>query len=60
VQQPWTLVGAWAVSPLAGEWIHFAALAIKVQAPLRVLADTVPQFPTFSEGYVTAFEQLER
>lgn len=55
-----TLIGAWAVSPLAGEWIHFAALAIKVQAPLRVLADTVPQFPTFSEGYVTAFERLER
>jgi pyruvate/2-oxoglutarate dehydrogenase complex dihydrolipoamide dehydrogenase (E3) component len=54
-----TLVGAWAVSPLAGEWIHFAALAIKTGTPLDVLHDTVPQFPTYSEGYVAALERLE-
>jgi pyruvate/2-oxoglutarate dehydrogenase complex dihydrolipoamide dehydrogenase (E3) component len=53
------LVGAWAVSPLAGEWIHYAALAIKMQAPLDVLRDTVAQFPTYSEAYFKAIEALE-
>ena len=37
------LVGAWAVGPLASEWIHYAALAIKTATPLEVLRDTVPQ-----------------
>jgi dihydrolipoamide dehydrogenase len=53
------LVGAWAAAPLAGEWIHQAALAIKAKVPLRVLRDTVAQFPTFSEAYLAAFEQLD-
>jgi pyruvate/2-oxoglutarate dehydrogenase complex dihydrolipoamide dehydrogenase (E3) component len=53
------LIGAWAVSPLAGEWIHYAALAIKMQAPLEVLRDTVAQFPTYSEAYLKAIEALE-
>jgi len=53
------LIGAWAVSPLAGEWIHYAALAIKIQAPLAVLRDTVAQFPTYSEAYLKAIEALE-
>jgi pyruvate/2-oxoglutarate dehydrogenase complex dihydrolipoamide dehydrogenase (E3) component len=53
------LVGAWALAPLAGEWIHYAALAIKAQIPLAVLADTVAQFPTYTEGYLKAIEQLE-
>ena len=53
------LVGAWAVSPLAGEWIHYAALAIKAEAPLGLLRDTVAQFPTYCEGYLTAIEALE-
>jgi dihydrolipoamide dehydrogenase len=52
------LLGAWAVAPLAGEWIHYAALAIKAQIPLAVLRDTVAQFPTFSEGYLSAIEAL--
>jgi dihydrolipoamide dehydrogenase len=52
------LVGAWAVGPLAGEWIHYAALAIKTAAPLAVLRDTVPQFPTYTEGYLKALEKL--
>jgi pyruvate/2-oxoglutarate dehydrogenase complex dihydrolipoamide dehydrogenase (E3) component len=52
------LVGAWAVAPLASEWIHYAALAIKTQTPLAVLRDTVAQFPTFTEGYLNALEQL--
>ncbi len=52
------LLGAWAVAPMAGEWIHFAALAIKARVPLDVLSDTVPQFPTYSEAYLKALEQL--
>jgi pyruvate/2-oxoglutarate dehydrogenase complex dihydrolipoamide dehydrogenase (E3) component len=54
-----TLIGAWAVSPLAGEWIHYAALAIKTHTPLEVLRDTVAQFPTYTEAYLKAIEQLD-
>jgi dihydrolipoamide dehydrogenase len=53
------LIGAWAVAPLAGEWIHYAALAIKTQTPLSVLRDTVAQFPTFTEAYLKAVELLD-
>jgi dihydrolipoamide dehydrogenase len=53
------LVGAWAVAPLASEWIHQAALAIKTRIPLAVLRDTVAQFPTFSEAYRKGLEALE-
>jgi len=53
------LIGAWAVRPLAGEWIHYAALAIKTQTPLEVLRDTVAQFPTYTEAYLNAIEALE-
>jgi pyruvate/2-oxoglutarate dehydrogenase complex dihydrolipoamide dehydrogenase (E3) component len=52
------LIGAWAVAPMAGEWIHQAALAIKAQIPLAVLLDTVAQFPTYSEAQVTGIEAL--
>ena len=54
------LIGAWAVAPMAGEWIHYAALAIKTQTSLAVLRDTVAQFPTFTEGYLKAVERLGR
>jgi hypothetical protein len=47
-----TLVGAWAVGPLASEWIHYAALAIKASLPLSLLQDTVAQFPTYTEAYL--------
>ncbi len=53
------LVGAWAAAPLAGEWIHHAALAIKTETPLAVLRDTVAQFPTFTEAYLKAVELLD-
>ncbi len=53
------LVGAWAVAPLAGEWIHQAVLAIKTHTPLEVLRDTVAQFPTFSEAYLKGVERLD-
>jgi len=53
------LVGAWAIAPMAGEWIHYAALAIKAQIPISVLTDTVAQFPTYTEGYLKGLEQLD-
>ena len=54
------LVGAWAVAPLAGEWIHQAALAIRARIPIETLLDQVAQFPTYTEGYLQALEQLAR
>ncbi len=53
------LVGAWAVAPLAGEWIHLAALAIRAEIPIETLMDYVAQFPTYSEAYLKALERLE-
>jgi pyruvate/2-oxoglutarate dehydrogenase complex dihydrolipoamide dehydrogenase (E3) component len=52
------LVGAWAVAPLAAEWIHYAALAIKTGTSLDVLRDTVAQFPTFSEAFLKGVEAI--
>ena len=54
-----TLVGAWAVGPLAGEWINQAVLAVKAAVPIDVLRDTVAQFPTFTEAYLPALEGLD-
>jgi pyruvate/2-oxoglutarate dehydrogenase complex dihydrolipoamide dehydrogenase (E3) component len=53
------LVGAWAVAPQAGEWIHQASLAIRAGIPVDVLLDQVAQFPTYSEGYLSALEALD-
>jgi len=52
------LVGAWALAPLAGEWIHQAVLAIRAEIPLSVLRDTIQQFPTFAEAFGLALRQL--
>jgi dihydrolipoamide dehydrogenase len=41
-----TLVGAFAACPGAGEVIHEAALAIRAEIPLWVMADTIHAFPT--------------
>lgn len=54
------VVGAWAVAPLAGEWIHQAVLAIRAEIPVSILKDTIAQFPTFSEAYVSALRKLPR
>jgi pyruvate/2-oxoglutarate dehydrogenase complex dihydrolipoamide dehydrogenase (E3) component len=54
-----TLVGAYAVGPLATEWIHMAVLAVRARVPVDVLADTIAQFPTFSEAFVTAVRELD-
>ncbi|MDQ4000096.1 MAG: hypothetical protein M3283_03620 [Actinomycetota bacterium] len=53
------LVGAWAVAPLTGEWIHQALLAIKTCTPIDALLDSVFQFPTLSQGYLEALEKLD-
>ncbi len=53
------LLGAWAVAPMAGEWIHQAALAVRTGTPIEVLLDQVAQFPTYSEGYLAALEKLD-
>ncbi len=53
------LVGAWAVAPLAGEWIHQACWAVRTRTPIDTLPDGVFQFPTFSQGYLAALEQLD-
>ena len=58
-RQRQVLIGAWAVAPLAGEWIHQAVLAIKTATPISVLRDTVAQFPTFSEAYLKGVEALD-
>jgi dihydrolipoamide dehydrogenase len=47
------------VAPLAGEWIHLAALAVRAAVPLEVLRDQVAQFPTYTEAYLTGLEQLD-
>jgi dihydrolipoamide dehydrogenase len=54
------LVGAFAVAPLAGEWIHHAALAIRAEIPLDVLCEQVAQFPTYHEAYLADLETLGR
>jgi dihydrolipoamide dehydrogenase len=52
------LIGAWAVAPLASEWIHTAVLAIRAEIPVDVLKDTIAQFPTFSEALGAALRAL--
>ena len=52
------LVGAWAIAPDAGAWIHLAVLAISAAVPLEILHDTLEQFPGVSDLYRTAVDQL--
>jgi pyruvate/2-oxoglutarate dehydrogenase complex dihydrolipoamide dehydrogenase (E3) component len=52
------MVGAWAVAPLASEWIHMAVLAIRAEIPVPVLKDTIAQFPSFSEAFGAALRAL--
>ncbi|MFC4334740.1 dihydrolipoyl dehydrogenase family protein [Salininema proteolyticum] len=53
------LVGAWAVSPMAGEFIHTAATAVRAELPIDVLLDGIAQFPSYNEGFLAAAEQLD-
>jgi pyruvate/2-oxoglutarate dehydrogenase complex dihydrolipoamide dehydrogenase (E3) component len=53
------LLGATGVGPLASEWIHTLALAIRAEVPVEVVADAIFQFPTFSELVASAVRGLE-
>lgn len=53
------LVGACAMGPHAGEWIHVASTAIREGITLTALRDTVAQFPSYSEAYVAVLESLD-
>ena len=52
------LVGAWAVAPLASEFIGAVVMAIKTRATIAMLDDTPMQFPTFSEALTYAVRDL--
>ncbi len=54
------LIGAAAIGPHADEWIGEATLAIFAEVPLSVLTGVVHLFPTYSEAYGPAFEELAR
>jgi pyruvate/2-oxoglutarate dehydrogenase complex dihydrolipoamide dehydrogenase (E3) component len=52
------LTGAYAVGPSAGEWLQQATLAIRAEIPIDVLRDTIQPFPTFSEAFFNALDDL--
>jgi pyruvate/2-oxoglutarate dehydrogenase complex dihydrolipoamide dehydrogenase (E3) component len=53
------LTGAYAVGPDAGEWLQQATLAIRARVPLTVFEDVIQPFPTFSEVYLHALQELK-
>jgi len=55
-----TVVGAFLAGPGVSETIHEAVLAIKLQTPLAVLADTIHAFPTVARVLGTAFTNAHR
>ena len=52
------LTGAHALGPDAGEWLQQATLAIRSRVPISVMNDTIQPFPTFSEAFLPALEEL--
>jgi pyruvate/2-oxoglutarate dehydrogenase complex dihydrolipoamide dehydrogenase (E3) component len=52
------LTGAYAVGPEAGEWLQQATLAVRAEVPLDVLRDTIQPFPSFSEAFLIALNDL--
>ena len=52
------LTGAYALGPEAGEWLGQATLAVRARVTLDVLKDTIQPFPTFSEIYLHAMQEL--
>ena len=57
-RQPQTLLGCFMAGPSVSEAIHEAVLAIKLQVPLHILADTLHAFPTVSRVLGTLFGQV--
>jgi pyruvate/2-oxoglutarate dehydrogenase complex dihydrolipoamide dehydrogenase (E3) component len=53
-----TLNGAVAVGPESGEWLQQLTLAIRAEAPIEVLLDVIPPYPTFSEAVFLALREL--
>ena len=53
------LTGAYAVGPEAGEWLQQATLAIRARVPLTVFEDVIQPFPTFSEVFLHALQELK-
>jgi pyruvate/2-oxoglutarate dehydrogenase complex dihydrolipoamide dehydrogenase (E3) component len=54
------LTGAYAVGPEAGEWLQQATLAIRARVPLEVMHDVIQPFPTFSEVFLFALDELAK
>ncbi len=52
------LTGACGVGPDAGEWMQQATLAIRARVPIEVMNDTIQPFPTFSEIFYFALDEL--
>jgi pyruvate/2-oxoglutarate dehydrogenase complex dihydrolipoamide dehydrogenase (E3) component len=52
------VTGAHAVGPDAGEWLQQATLAIRARVPLDVFDDVIQPFPTFSEVFLHALQEL--
>jgi pyruvate/2-oxoglutarate dehydrogenase complex dihydrolipoamide dehydrogenase (E3) component len=55
-----TLVGVFMAGPAVSEAIHEAVLAVKLQTPLSVLADTIHAFPTVARAMGTLFIQAHK
>jgi pyruvate/2-oxoglutarate dehydrogenase complex dihydrolipoamide dehydrogenase (E3) component len=55
-----TLVGAFAAGPGVSEMIHEAVLAVKLETPLAVLADTLHAFPTVARVMGGLFTEAAR
>ena len=55
-----TLVGAFMTGPGVSETIHEAVLAVKLQTPLAVLADTIHAFPTVARVLGSLFIQADK
>ena len=55
-----TLVGAFMAGPGVSEAIHEAVLAVKLQTPLAVLADTIHAFPTVARVMGQLFADAAR
>jgi pyruvate/2-oxoglutarate dehydrogenase complex dihydrolipoamide dehydrogenase (E3) component len=52
------LTGAYALGPEAGEWLQQATVAIRARVPLEVMDDVIQPFPTFSEVFLHALQEL--
>ncbi|MCW2718752.1 NAD(P)/FAD-dependent oxidoreductase [Pseudonocardia sp.] len=54
------LIGATAMGGRAEEWVSEVALAIRAEIPIRVLADVIRPFPTFSRVLNGPLQELAR